>query len=42
MRHGLHVFEVSKLKYEMRAAGFTDFQAELSGSILSFSTRKQA
>jgi ubiquinone/menaquinone biosynthesis C-methylase UbiE/uncharacterized protein YbaR (Trm112 family) len=40
--HGLHVFELSHLESYLAAAGFEDFQPEMSGSILTFSARKKA
>jgi len=39
--HGLHVFELSQLECHLEAAGFEDFQPEMSGSILTFSARKR-
>jgi SAM-dependent methyltransferase len=39
---GLHVFEPSELKQQLNASGFSEFQPELSGSILTFSARKQS
>jgi ubiquinone/menaquinone biosynthesis C-methylase UbiE len=42
-RHaGLHVFELSEMEQYLTASGFKDFQPEISGSILTFSARKQA
>jgi hypothetical protein len=41
-RHGLHVFELSEMEQYLTASGFEDFQPEVSGSILTFSARKQA
>ncbi len=38
--HGLHVFELSEMERYLIASGFTDFQPEISGSILTFSARK--
>jgi len=40
--HGLHVFELSEMEQYLAAAGFKDFQPQLSGSILTFSARKKA
>jgi len=40
--HGLHVFELPELEQYLTASGFKDFQPEVSGSILTFSARKQA
>jgi ubiquinone/menaquinone biosynthesis C-methylase UbiE len=40
--HGLHVFDLAQMAQYLTASGFTDFQPEVSGSILTFSTRKQA
>jgi SAM-dependent methyltransferase len=40
-RHGLHVFDLSELEQYLTASGFTDFQPEGSGSILTFSARKR-
>lgn len=39
--HGLHVFELFEMEQYLTAAGFRDLQPELSGSILTFSARKQ-
>jgi len=39
--HGLHVFELPEMEQYLDAAGFKDFQPEMSGSILTFSARKQ-
>jgi ubiquinone/menaquinone biosynthesis C-methylase UbiE/uncharacterized protein YbaR (Trm112 family) len=41
-QHGLHVFELPELEQYLTASGFKDFQPEVSGSILTFSARKQA
>jgi len=41
-RHGLHVFDLSEMEQYLTASGFQDFQPELSGSILTFSARRQA
>ncbi len=41
-KHGLHVFNLSEMEQYLTASGFTDFQPEVSGSILTFSARKQA
>ena len=40
--HGLHVFDLSEMQQYLTASGFKDFQPEISGSILTFSARKQA
>jgi ubiquinone/menaquinone biosynthesis C-methylase UbiE len=40
--HGLHVFERSEMEQYLTASGFQDFQPEISGSVLTFSARKQA
>jgi hypothetical protein len=40
--HGLHVFGLSEMEQYLTASGFKDFQPEVSGSILTFSVRKQA
>jgi ubiquinone/menaquinone biosynthesis C-methylase UbiE len=40
--HGLHVFNLSEMEQYLTASGFKDFQPEISGSILTFSARKQA
>ena len=39
---GLHVFELPEMEQCLSASGFKDFQPEVSGSILTFSARKQA
>jgi SAM-dependent methyltransferase len=39
--HGLHVFELAEMEKYLTAAGFEDFQPEMSGSILTFGARKQ-
>jgi SAM-dependent methyltransferase/uncharacterized protein YbaR (Trm112 family) len=39
---GLHSFELPEMEQYLAASGFTDFQPEMSGSILTFSARKQA
>ncbi len=41
-RRGLHAFELSEMEQYLTASGFKDFQPETSGSILTFSARKQA
>jgi hypothetical protein len=41
-RHGLHVFELPEMEQYLIASGFKQFQPEISGSILTFSARKQA
>jgi ubiquinone/menaquinone biosynthesis C-methylase UbiE len=38
---GLHVFELPQMEQYLTASGFNDFQPEVSGSILTFSARKQ-
>jgi ubiquinone/menaquinone biosynthesis C-methylase UbiE len=40
--HGLYVFDLSEMERYLTASGFSDFQPEVSGSILTFSARKQA
>ncbi len=40
--HGLHVFELSEMEQCLDAAGFENFEPELSGSILTFGARKGA
>jgi len=40
--HGLHVFDLSEMEQYLTASGFEDFQPQISGSILTFSARKQA
>jgi SAM-dependent methyltransferase len=40
--HGLHVFELSEMERYLAAAGFGEFQPEMSGSILTFSARRLA
>jgi ubiquinone/menaquinone biosynthesis C-methylase UbiE len=40
--HGLHVFDLAEMEQYLTASGFEDFQPEVSGSILTFSARKQA
>ena len=40
--HGLHVFGLSEMEQYLTASGFEDFEPEVSGSILTFSARKQA
>jgi ubiquinone/menaquinone biosynthesis C-methylase UbiE len=39
---GLHVFELPEMAQYLTASGFKDFQPEVSGSMLTFSARKQA
>jgi hypothetical protein len=41
-KHGLHVFDLPELERYLAAAGFEDFQPTVSGSILTFSARRQA
>jgi ubiquinone/menaquinone biosynthesis C-methylase UbiE len=38
---GLHAFDLSEMEQYLTASGFEDFQPEMSGSILTFSARKQ-
>jgi hypothetical protein len=38
---GLHVFELSEMGQCLTAAGFEDFQPEMSGSILTFTARRR-
>ena len=40
-RYGLHVFEPAGLNAHMNAAGFTRFESELRGSILTFSAQRR-
>jgi ubiquinone/menaquinone biosynthesis C-methylase UbiE len=40
--HGMHVFELPEMERCLTASGFKDFQPEVSGSILTFSARKQS
>jgi ubiquinone/menaquinone biosynthesis C-methylase UbiE len=40
--HGLHVFDLPEMESYLTASGFEDFQPKVSGSILTFSARKQA
>jgi len=40
--HGLHVFDLPEVEQYLTASGFKDFQPEVSGSILTFSARRQA
>ncbi len=40
--HGLHIFDLTEMEQYLSASGFTDFQPEVSGSILTFSARKRA
>lgn len=37
---GLHAFGLSEMEQYLAASGFKDFQAELSGSVLTFSARR--
>jgi ubiquinone/menaquinone biosynthesis C-methylase UbiE/uncharacterized protein YbaR (Trm112 family) len=39
--HGLHVFDLAEMEQYLTASGFRDFQPEVSGSLLTFSARKQ-
>ena len=39
--HGLHVFELPEIEQYLTDSGFEDFQPDVSGSILTFSARKQ-
>ena len=42
-RHqGLHVFDLSEVEQYLTTSGFTDFEPEVSGSILTFTARRQA
>jgi len=41
-RSGLHVFELSEMERHLAASGFKDFRPKVSGSVLTFSARKQA
>ncbi len=40
--YGLHVFDLPEMEQYLTASGFKDFQPEVSGSVLTFSARKQA
>ena len=40
--HGLHVFDLLAMEQYLTAAGFTDFQPTISGSVLRFSARRKA
>ncbi|HXY34627.1 MAG TPA: class I SAM-dependent methyltransferase [Planctomycetaceae bacterium] len=40
--HGLHVFTLPEMEQNLAASGFADFDPKVSGSILTFSARKQA
>jgi ubiquinone/menaquinone biosynthesis C-methylase UbiE/uncharacterized protein YbaR (Trm112 family) len=40
-KHGLHVFTLPEMEQYLAASGFADFHPEVSGSILTFSARKQ-
>jgi ubiquinone/menaquinone biosynthesis C-methylase UbiE len=40
--HGLHVFKLSEMEQYLAAAGFEEFEPEMSGSILTFSARRRA
>jgi ubiquinone/menaquinone biosynthesis C-methylase UbiE len=40
--HGLHVFDLAEMEQYLTVSGFKDFDPEVSGSILTFSARKQA
>ena len=40
--HCFHVFDLSEMERYLIASGFKGFQPEVSGSILTFSARKQA
>jgi hypothetical protein len=39
--HGLHVFELWEMEPYSTASGLEHFQPDVSGSILTFSARKQ-
>jgi ubiquinone/menaquinone biosynthesis C-methylase UbiE len=39
--HGFHVFNLSAMEQYLAASGFTDFRPKVSGSILTFSARRQ-
>jgi SAM-dependent methyltransferase len=41
-RAGLHAFELRELDGSLAESGFTGFQPEMAGSVLTFSARKQA
>jgi len=40
--HGLHVFELPEMERYLAASGFGDFEPKVSGSVLTFSARRQA
>jgi ubiquinone/menaquinone biosynthesis C-methylase UbiE len=40
-KHGMHVFTVPEMEQYMAASGFAGFDPVVSGSILTFSARKQ-
>jgi SAM-dependent methyltransferase len=40
--YGMHVFDLRDLKQSLAAAGFVDFQPGVSGSILTFSARRES
>jgi ubiquinone/menaquinone biosynthesis C-methylase UbiE len=40
--HGLHVFDLAEMEQYLNASGFEGFQPEVFGSILTFTTYKQA
>jgi SAM-dependent methyltransferase len=40
-KHGLHVFTLAEMEHYLAASGFAGFNPEVSGSILTFSARKQ-
>ncbi len=40
-KHGLHVFELPEMERYLAASKFEDFRPEVSGSILTFSARRQ-
>jgi SAM-dependent methyltransferase len=41
-RHGLHTFELPEMAADLDSAGFERFEADVSGSILTFAARRKA
>ena len=39
-RHGLHVFTLDGLSRDLTTSGFTDFQPQVAGSVVTFSARR--
>jgi len=42
LNHGLHVFEIPEIRRYLASSKFRDFRPEVSGSVLTFSARRQA